>query len=149
MRCYETVAIFAPELEPPQVEEEVSVLTNFITANGGVITKVENWGKKRFAYEIEKKREGTYVLLRYRGNGELVSAIDRACKLSHTVLRQLTVVRDEEECAEVETQEVTTPDETHRETEAAAPPAETVSEEETSKEAVEEASEEPKEGEEG
>ncbi len=103
MRCYETVAIFTPELEPPQVEEEVSVLTSFITDNGGVMTKVENWGKKRFAYEIEKKKEGTYVLLRYRGNGELVSAIDRACKLSHTVLRQLTVVRDDQECAEIET----------------------------------------------
>jgi small subunit ribosomal protein S6 len=103
MRCYETVAIFTPELEPPQVEEEVKVLTSFITENGGVVTKVENWGKKRFAYEIEKKKEGTYVLLRYRGDGELVSAIDRACKLSHTVLRQLTVVRDEEECAKIET----------------------------------------------
>ncbi len=102
MRCYETVAIFTPELEPPQVEEEVKVLTGFISENGGVVTKIENWGKKRFAYEIEKKKEGTYVLLRYRGDGELVSAIDRACKLSHTVLRQLTVVRDEEECAEVE-----------------------------------------------
>ncbi len=103
MRCYETVAIFIPELEPAQVEEEVSVLTGFITENGGVITKVESWGKKRFAYEIEKKKEGTYVLLRYRGDGELVSAIDRACKLSHTVLRQLTVVRNQEECKEIET----------------------------------------------
>ncbi len=103
MRCYETVAIFIPELEPAQVEEEVNVLTSFISENGGVITKVENWGKKRFAYEIERKKEGTYVLLRYRGDGDLVSAIDRACKLSQTVLRQLTVVRDHEECKEIET----------------------------------------------
>ena len=142
MRCYETVAIFTPELEPPQVEEEVSVLTNFITENGGVLTKVENWGKKRFAYEIEKKKEGTYVLLRYRGDGELVSAIDRACKLSHTVLRQLTVVRDEEKCAQVESTTISHSETTKEEPASAEAPKEV---EETKEETTQQA----QEGEEG
>ncbi|MHB8481789.1 MAG: 30S ribosomal protein S6 [Nitrospiria bacterium] len=76
-------------------EEEVSGLTekvrNVVEKNGGQITKTENWGKKKLAYEVKKEKKGTYVLSHIKGPGALVSELERNLKIQDGVLKFLTV----------------------------------------------------------
>ena len=91
MRLYESVVIFDPQLKAPEIEENVKKFTNFIANHGGEIVTYEEWGKKRLAYEINRKQYGFYVLMRFNGQGNLVSLLEREYKLNESVLRYLTI----------------------------------------------------------
>ena len=65
MREYEAVYIIKPNFEDEKYPEIIEKYTALIQNNGGEIVSVEPWGKKRLAYEIEKLREGYYVLTRF------------------------------------------------------------------------------------
>ena len=91
MRLYESVIIFDPQLKAPEIEENVKKFTNFVANHGGEIVKQEEWGKRRLAYEINRKQYGYYVLLRIQGQGQLVALLEREYKLNEMVLRYLTI----------------------------------------------------------
>ncbi len=67
MRNYETVYVLRPELDEEQVQAAVDRFSDVITKNGGEVTKVDLWGKRRLAYEVNKMREGIYVFRRSGG----------------------------------------------------------------------------------
>lgn len=91
MRLYESVIIFDPQLKAPEIEEIVKKFTNFVANHGGEIVTKEDWGKRRLAYEINRKQYGYYVLLRFHGQGQLVTLLEREYKLNEMVLRYLTI----------------------------------------------------------
>lgn len=94
MTLYETVFVLDPQLKSHEIEENVKKFTSFITNHGGEIVKHEEWGKRRLAYEINRKQYGYYVLLRFQGPGQLVSLLEREYRLSENVLRYLTIKVD-------------------------------------------------------
>ncbi len=102
LRCYESVVIFVPELEDAQLEEQVEWVKGLLKRGGAQLVYVESWGKKRLAYEIEKKREGYYVLFRFRSPGSLVEDLEKNYRLNGKVLRYLTVKRKDAECEKVD-----------------------------------------------
>lgn len=61
MRHYELMLILDPELEDRSVDTTVEKLLKVVPADGGTVDNVDVWGRRRFAYEINKKAEGTYV----------------------------------------------------------------------------------------
>lgn len=94
LREYETVFILDPALEDNKVNEEVERASGVIKDHGGTVGEVERWGRRRLAYEIGKKRDGVYTLIRYQAEGPAVKELERRLRLNETVLRVLTVVVD-------------------------------------------------------
>ena len=94
MKEYETVFILDPTLDEAKEKEEVDRVVNLIQENGGTVDEVEKWGRRRLAYEIQKKRDGLYTVLHYHAPGEVVKELERRIRLSELYLRVLTVVVD-------------------------------------------------------
>lgn len=91
MRAYEVMYILRPDLEEEATKELVERFSALITANGGAELKVNEWGKRRLAYEIEKLNEGYYVLLNFNGEAETIEELERNMRISEKVIRFMTV----------------------------------------------------------
>jgi small subunit ribosomal protein S6 len=93
-REYETVFILDPALEEGPVNEQIERASALIQDNGGTVAEVERWGRRRLAYEIGRKRDGVYTLLRYHAPGTAVKELERRLRLNEQVLRVQTVIVD-------------------------------------------------------
>ncbi|RAP74259.1 30S ribosomal protein S6 [Paenibacillus montanisoli] len=88
MRKYELMYIIRPDVE----QEQVQALTEkfqAIIGNGGEIVKHDVLGKRRLAYEINKIRDGIYVLVSFNATPEVVAELDRVMKITDEVIRFL------------------------------------------------------------
>ncbi|MCU6711001.1 30S ribosomal protein S6 [Paenibacillus sp. J5C_2022] len=92
MRKYEVMYIIRPDVEQENLQALVEKF-NGIISNGGEVTKTDVVGKRRLAYEINKLREGYYVLVHFNATNEVVNELDRIMKISDEVIRSL-IVRD-------------------------------------------------------
>ena len=92
---YELMVILTPELDERQVAPNLDKFLKVITNDGGSIDNVDIWGKRRFAYEINKKNEGIYVVVNFTASSEATQELDRQLKLSELVFRT-KVLRAEE-----------------------------------------------------
>jgi small subunit ribosomal protein S6 len=90
MRKYEVMYIVKPDIEQETLEATVAKFQNIIN-NGGEITKHDLIGKKRLAYEINKFREGTYVLVNFDATADVVNELERVMKISDEIIRYLIV----------------------------------------------------------
>lgn len=95
-RTYELLFIARPGLADPEVEALTETVKGYLEKEGGVIEKVEPWGKKRLAYEIDKQRDGYYVLIVFNSKGDIVKEIERRLKVTDGVIRHITVRVDED-----------------------------------------------------
>jgi small subunit ribosomal protein S6 len=89
---YETTFILEPGLDEAKVNEEIERVTGWIKDLGGEVIEVQRWGKRRLAYEINRRRDGNYTLFLYQGPGNVVKEIERRLKLNEQVMRVLTVL---------------------------------------------------------
>ena len=96
MKLYETTIIFDPGLEEARVNEEVERVTQSILGSGGEVAEVQRWGKRKLAYMIKKRRDGTYVHVKHRSPAPLIAEMDQRFRLNESVLRHLTVVAPKE-----------------------------------------------------
>ena len=92
MTKYETTFILEPGFDEGRINEEIERVSQWISDLGGEVLEVQRWGKKRLAYEIEKKRDGIYTLVLYHGVGAMVKEIERRLRLNESVMRVLTVI---------------------------------------------------------
>ncbi|MFC6334319.1 30S ribosomal protein S6 [Paenibacillus septentrionalis] len=92
MRKYEVMYIIRPDVEQEAVQALVEKF-NSIISNGGEVIKSDILGKRRLAYEINKLREGQYVLTQFSATAEVVNELDRVMKIADEVIRVL-IVRD-------------------------------------------------------
>jgi small subunit ribosomal protein S6 len=97
---YELMVILSPELDERTVAPSLDKFLKVITNDGGSIEKVDVWGKRRFAYEIDKKTEGIYAVVNFTASSEATQELDRQLKLNETVMRT-KVLRAEEAIAMV------------------------------------------------
>jgi len=97
LRTYELVYIVTPEATEEliaSIHEQVEQTTQRM---GGSLSKTENWGRRKLAYEIKRQKEGVYVLEVIEGTGELMKELDRRLKVVDQVIRHLVVRVDEEQ----------------------------------------------------
>lgn len=92
MRNYELMYIIRPDVEQETVQAVVEKFQGII-GNGGEIVKHDIMGKRRLAYEINKFRDGTYVLVHFASPTEVVTELERVLKITDEVIRHI-VVRD-------------------------------------------------------
>ena len=96
MRAYELALIANPELEEEGLDALIERVKGVITDNGGEVTDVDNRGKRRLAYLINKKREGTYIFVLANLDNAAINELQRSLKLSEDVLRHMLVRLDDE-----------------------------------------------------
>lgn len=91
MTDYEAIFILRPDLEEEKITEIMERFRLLVENHGGEVTKLERWGKRRLAYQIQHLREGIYIILRFKGNNEVVQELDRVFKITDEVLRHMIV----------------------------------------------------------
>ena len=87
MRPYETMIIFDAELEEPAISGVLERALEVVRTNGGTPGSVDRWGKRAFAYEMNKKREGYYVVAEFSADPKASAELDRFLVLADEVLR--------------------------------------------------------------
>ena len=87
MRPYETMIIFDVEVEEQAIQGVVERALEVVRANGGTPGAVDRWGRRNFAYEMNHKREGYYVVAEYTAEPKASAELDRFLVLADEVLR--------------------------------------------------------------
>ena len=88
---YETMYILRPDIAEDEVNNHINKYNKLLEELGGKILDSQMRGKRRLAYQIAKHREGIYVQLSHQGDGQHISKIEKAMRLSEDVIRYLTV----------------------------------------------------------
>ena len=87
MRAYELMVIFDGDLDESTVAGVINQATVQVESAGGVIPKIEKWGRRRFAYEINHKNEGFYVVFEIEAEPGALDVVDRSLRLADEVVR--------------------------------------------------------------
>lgn len=95
MRYYETLFIVHPNYEQDRLNSVIKMVENRIVELGGAILAVDDWGKRRLAYPIEKQKSGSYVLMHFEANPSMVIEFQKWFEIQAQILAQL-IVRLEE-----------------------------------------------------
>ena len=100
MHQYELMVILDPEIDERTVAPSLDKFLNVIMNDGGTVDKVDIWGRRRLAYEINKKNEGIYAVVDFTAESKTTNELDRQLNLSEAVMRT-KVLRAEEAIAQV------------------------------------------------
>ena len=87
MRHYEVLVILDPDLEEKTIAPSLEAFLNVVKADGGEVRKVDVWGRRRLAYEIDHKTEGIYAVLDVKASPAAVAELDRQLNLNEAVFR--------------------------------------------------------------
>lgn len=90
---YETIFIVDAGLEEDAIKALVEKFTSLIAKNG-TVEQVDEWGKRRLAYEINDKTEGYYVLVDFTSDGEFPKELDRQYRITDGILRTIIIRKD-------------------------------------------------------
>ena len=96
MRNYEIMFIVNPHATDEEIDKINGQIESIVTSGGGKIEKIEKMGKRRLAYEVDKQREGHYVLFVMGANGDIVKECERRLRTIDAVIKYITVRTDEE-----------------------------------------------------
>ena len=92
---YEITYIIKPDVDDEAKKAIIDKYTKVIADNGGEMVVAKDWGKRRFAYEIEKYREGSYYIMTFTAeDAAAVNEFARLSKIDDSVLRSMTVKLD-------------------------------------------------------
>jgi small subunit ribosomal protein S6 len=87
MRHYELMVILDPDLEERTVAPSLDKFLNVVRKGGGTVEKVDVWGRRRLAYDINKKAEGIYAVVDLTAEPAVAQELDRQLGLNESVLR--------------------------------------------------------------
>ena len=90
---YETIFIVDPSLDEDAYKALVEKFTGLIAKNG-TVESTDEWGKRRFAYEIDDKTEGYYVLVDFTSDGDFPKELDRQYRITDGILRTIIIRKD-------------------------------------------------------
>ena len=91
---YETMYILRPDIAEDEVTNHIEKYNKLLEEFGGTILDSQMRGKRRLAYQISKHREGVYVQLSHQGDGQHISKIEKAMRISEDVIRYMTVKQE-------------------------------------------------------
>jgi len=95
-RTYEVMYIIDPDTPADRMEKLNEAVGKLIEKEGGSIVRKEEYGLKTFAYPIQKKTEGYYVLYEINGSGQEIAELERRMRVNDMIMRYITVRTDEE-----------------------------------------------------
>ena len=95
MNKYECLYVIVPELNEEETKSVIEKFNGVITANGGMIENVDEWGKRRLAYTIDYKTEGYYVLISFTSAPDFPKELDRILGITDGIIRSMIVCKGE------------------------------------------------------
>src|SRR3954449_2916376 len=90
-REYETIFILRPDLANDAISAVNAKVRGVIEAGGGTLLKIDNWGKRKLAYEVKKQLKGIYLFFSYLGQAGLLEEVERNLCLTDSVIRYYSV----------------------------------------------------------
>ena len=94
MNQYEALYIVVPNQDEEVIKASVEKFKGIVETNGGEVTAIDEWGKKRLAYEIQKMKEGYYYFIQFEGETTVPAELEERLRIEETVLRFLCVKQD-------------------------------------------------------
>lgn len=91
MRTYELMIITRGALQEDAVTANIERFTSLIQQLGGVVDRVDHWGKREFAYEIDHQRDGYYTVIDFQLEGSQLNELERQLRLADEVVRHKVV----------------------------------------------------------
>lgn len=91
MNFYENIIILDSNLDSKAIEEAVERIKDVILKKGGEVLKTENWGRKKLAYELKKRKEGIYVLLLFKAPSQAIVELERFYKVFEPLFKFLVI----------------------------------------------------------
>ncbi|GAB2901016.1 30S ribosomal protein S6 [Neomicrococcus lactis] len=96
MRAYELMVLIDPEVDERTVEPTINKFLEVVTNEGGTVDNVDIWGRRRLAYEIQKKSEAIYVVVNFTAEPTTSAELDRQLSLSEQIMRT-KIIRPEDQ----------------------------------------------------
>lgn len=93
MKAYELLFFVAPTIDEETRLAVMKRIENTISADNGVVDNVDEWGKRKLAYEINGMTEGCYTLIDFHANPESIAELDRILRINDAVVRHMIVKR--------------------------------------------------------
>lgn len=94
MREYELMVIHSPDLDTEGREGALQRLRSMLETRGAQLSGIDDWGRRRLAYPIERLRDGYYSIARFKMNPTETEELERGLKLSEQIVRHLLLRRD-------------------------------------------------------
>ncbi len=94
MRKYEVMVIMDPDTDERTVQPTLEQFLTVITKGGGTVDSLDIWGRRRLAYEIQKKPEGIYAVINLTANAADVKELDRQFSINESVMRTKVIRPD-------------------------------------------------------
>ena len=94
MNKYELAVVVSEKIEVDDRAATIEKLKEIITRFGGTVTEVDEWGKRKLAYEIQKMREGFYYFVRFESDATCPAEVERRIRIMENVIRYLCVRQD-------------------------------------------------------
>ena len=95
MNKYELALVVIAKIEDDARTATVEKAKDYIVRAGGTVTEVEDWGKKKLAYDIQKMSEGFYYFIQFDAAAEVPAELEQSVRIMDNVLRFLCVRKDE------------------------------------------------------
>ncbi len=95
MKNYEVLFILDPVMDDSEKNAMIERVKEIIN-DGGEAGEVDVWGNRRLAYEINKKKDGFYVLIQFKANADMPKELDRRLRISDSIMRHIIVCKDEQ-----------------------------------------------------
>lgn len=95
MKRYESIFILDPDLDEAAAQSAIEKIKGVITQGNGEILRVEDWGKRKLAYEVKKKSKGHYILIHFSGTPALLSELERNYRVMDAVIKFQSIRLDE------------------------------------------------------
>ena len=94
MSKYELALVVNAKIEDEAREAVVEKAKSYVARYGGTVTEVEEWGKKRLAYEVQKMREGFYYFIQFEADATCPAEVERHVRIMDYVIRYLVVKKE-------------------------------------------------------
>ena len=94
MNKYELAVVLSAKIEDEDIAAVIEKVKAQIERFGGTVTEVDEWGKRRLAYEIQKMREGFYYFIRFDADASCPAEVERRVRIMDNVIRYLCVRQD-------------------------------------------------------
>jgi len=95
MNKYELAVVLSAKIEDEEREATMEKIKEMIARLGGTVNDVEEWGKKRLAYEIQKMKEGFYYFIHFDADSQVPAQLEERMRIAENVLRYLIVRPDD------------------------------------------------------
>ncbi len=95
MRLYEMMFFTRPDLGDDIIDKKIAIVDKIIKDSKGEIQKTEKWGRKELAYEVNKQKEGYYILMQFTADSAALKEMERKMRLDEDIYRFMTLRIDD------------------------------------------------------